>query len=243
MKQNWKMIGMLAVLLAGVSWTCLGAGASALPATVQEAAKYGCTHVMDWGHGNLVGTSTNATIAFTNTFTGPVSVRFEGLILDTPFDSRSVTNPLVGLAVSVGTTSSTTKWLNGLEIAYDATPTTYSSFGTDYSVSIVSTPYLTNTAVITSTPTLQTVTPTNLVAGEEVFSAILVTNLTVASEGTVSIAGAVSSVGTVTSPWVNAQTGNVSIVTTFAMTGPTMTHTALDAGRLRTFWKVLGPKY
>jgi len=120
--------------------------------------------------------------------------------------------------VSVGDTSSATKWISALEVAKDATPTTWASFGTDY------------TATIASTPTLQTVTPTNLVAGEKVFSAILVTNFTVASTATF------------TSPWVNAQTGTVSVVTTFAMTGPTITMGSIDRGRLRTFWRVLGPK-
>ncbi len=211
-------------------------------ATVQEMAKYGATHILEWSHGDLTGTSTNATLVFTNTLTGPLSMKFEGYLLDEEFDTKVYTNALVGLAVSVGDTSSATKWISALEVAKDATPTTWASFGTDYTATIVSTPSLTNTATITSTPTLKTVTATNLVAGEAVFSAVLVTNLTIASTGTVAIDGAVASTATFTSPWVNAQTGTVSVVTTFAMTGPTITMGSLDRGRLRTFWRVLGPK-
>ena len=194
-------------------------------ATVQEMAKYGATHILEWSHGDLTGTSTNATLVFTNTLTGPLSMKFEGYLLDEEFDTKVYTNALVGLAVSVGDTSSATKWISALEVAKDATPTTWASFGTDYTATIVSTPSL-----------------TNLVAGEAVFSAVLVTNLTIASTGTVAIDGAVASTATFTSPWVNAQTGTVSVVTTFAMTGPTITMGSLDQGRLRTFWRVLGPK-
>ena len=193
-------------------------GADFEAASVQEMAKYGATHILEWSHGDLTGTSTNATLVFTNTLTGPLSMKFEGYLLDEEFDTKAYTNALVGLAVSVGDTSSATKWISALEVAKDATPTTWASFGTDY------------TATIASTPTLQTVTPTNLVAGGKVFSAILVTNFTVASTATFA------------SPWVNAQTGTVSVVTTFAMTGPTITMGSLDQGRLRTFWRVLGPK-
>lgn len=175
-------------------------------ATVQEMAKYGATHILEWSHGDLTGTSTNATLVFTNTLTGPLSMKFEGYLLDEEFYTQAYTNALVGLAVSVGDTSSATKWISALEVAKDATPTTWASFGTDY------------------TATIQTTTATNLVADETVFSAVLATNLTFAS------------------PWVNAQTGTVSVVTTFAMTGQTITMGSLDRGRLRTFWRVLGPK-
>jgi hypothetical protein len=186
--------------------TACAGGASFEAATVQEMAKYGATHILEWSHGDLTGTSTNATLVFTNTLTGPLSMKFEGYLLDEEFDTKVYTNALVGLAVSVGDTSSATKWISALEVAKDATPTTWASFGTDY------------------TATIQTTTATNLVADETVFSAVLATNLTFAS------------------PWVNAQTGTVSVVTTFAMTGPTITMGSLDRGRLRTFWRVLGPK-
>jgi hypothetical protein len=146
-------------------------------ATVQEMAKYGATHILEWSHGDLTGTSTNATLVFTNTLTGPLSMKFEGYLLDEEFDTKVYTNALVGLAVSVGDTSSATKWISALEVAKDATPTTWASFGTNY------------------TATIQTTT-----------------------------------------------TGTVSVVTTFAMTGPTITMGSLDRGRLRTFWRVLGPK-
>jgi hypothetical protein len=194
---------MTAVMVLAATWA---AGADFKAATVQEMAKYCATHILEWSHGDLTGTSTNATLVFTNTLTGPLSMKFEGYLLDEEFDTKVYTNALVGLAVSVGDTSSATKWISALEVAKDATPTTWASFGTDY------------------TATIQTTTATNLVADETVFSAVLATNLTFAS------------------PWVNAQTGTVSVVTTFAMTGPTITMGSLDRGRLRTFWRVLGPK-
>lgn len=151
-------------------------GASFKAATVQEMAKYGATHILEWIAADLTGTSTNATLVFTNTLTGPLSMKFEGYLLDEEFDTKVYTNALVGLAVSVGDTSSATNWISALEVAKDATPTTWASFGTE------------------------------------------------------------------PSPWINAQTGTVSVVTTFAMTGPTITMGSLDRGRLRTFWRVLWPK-
>ena len=199
--------------------TACAGGASFKAATVQEMAKYGATHILEWSDADLTGTATNATLTFTNTLTGPLSMRFEGYLLDEEFDTKVYTNALVGLAVSVGDTSSATKWISALEVAKDATPTTWASFGTDYTATIASTPTLNKTASVT-----------NLLAANAYLSAALVTNLTVASTATF------------TSPWVNAQTGTVSVVTTFAMTGPTITMGSLDQGRLRTFWRVLGPK-
>jgi len=192
-----KKILMVVAMILAVA-VCHGAGARAVTATVQEMARYGCTHVIEWSHDNLSGTTTNATLVFTNTFAGPVSLKFEGYILDAPFDSRTVTNVLGGLAVSVGNTTSATKWISALQVAKDQTPTIYSSFGTDYTVATTTTGPATNALVSTSV---------------------------------------------VTSPWVNAQTGTVSVVTTFAMTGTVLTMDALESGRLRTFWRVLGPKH
>lgn len=151
--------------------TACAGGASFKAATVQEMAKYNATHILEWSDADLTGTATNATLVFTNTLTGPLSMRFEGYLLDEAFDTKIYTNALAGLAVSVGDTSSATNWISALEVAKDATPTTWASFGTDYTA-----------------------------------------------------------------------TGTVSVVTTFAMTGPTITMGSLDQGRLRTFWRVLGPK-
>jgi hypothetical protein len=192
-----KKILMVVGMILAVA-VCHGAGAKAVTASVQEMARYGCTHVIEWSHDNLSGTTTNATLVFTNTFTAPVSVKFEGYILDAPFDAQTPTNALGGLAVSVGVTGTTTKWISALQVARDRTPTIYSSFGTDYTVATTTIGPNTNALVSTST---------------------------------------------VTSPRVNAQTANVSVVTTFAMTGTVQTMDALNSGRLRTFWRVLGPKY
>jgi len=184
---------MMMAMVVGLAWG-MAQGASFKAATIQEMAKYGATHILEWSHADLTGTSTNATLTFTNTLTGPVSVKFEGYLLDQTFDTKLYTNAVGGLAVSVGDTSSATKWISALEVATDATPTYYASFGTDYTVTTIG-------------------SATNAM------------------------------VSTVTSPWVNAQTGNVSVVTTFAMTGETITMGSLDRGALRTFWRVLSPKY
>ena len=204
---------MLMAMVVGMAWG-MAQGASFKAATIQEMAKYGATHILEWSHEDLTGTSTNATLTFTNTLTGPVSVKFEGYLLDQTFDTKLYTNAVGGLAVSVGDTSSATKWISALEVATDATPTYYASFGTDYTVAS------------TATPTISTIS----LMGTNVTAAVM-TNLTIAVTSTP------------TSPWVNAQTGNVSVVTTFAMTGETITMGSLDRGALRTFWRVLSPKY
>lgn len=171
MKQANKAT-MLAAL-AGLWALGALAGGSLVPATLQEMAKYNATHVLQWEADDLTGTTTNATLAFTNTVTGPVALKFEGYLLDRGFDCTLVTNP-VALTVTVGTTSDTDRWINGLQIAQDQTPTNWVSFG---------------------------------------------------SEAT----------GT------NAQTGSVSIVTSFAATGPVYKMNDIRRGSLRTFWRLLGP--
>jgi len=224
MKRN--IIAGLMVLAATVAM-----GAEFKLATIQEMAKYNATHVLEWDHEDLTGATTNATLVFTNTLTGPLSLKFEGYLLTEAFDTRIISNQTCRLAASVGQTGAATKWINALQVANDGTPTTWASFGTDYTATVVSTPTLTSTA------TLLSVTATNLVADETVFDASIVTNLTIATSGTV------ASTATFASPWVNAQTGNVSVVTTFAMTGGYITMDSLDRGRLLTFWRVLGPRY
>jgi hypothetical protein len=201
-------------------------GAEFKLATIQEMAKYNATHVLEWDHEDLTGSTTNATLVFTNTLTGPLSLKFEGYLLTESFSTRAFTNKSCRLAASVGQTGATTKWINALQVAKDGTPTYWASYGTDYTATVVSTPTL------TSTVTKQTVE----LKGTNI-TATVVTNLTVATSGTV------ASTATFASPWVNAQTGNVSVITTFAMTGGYITMDSLDRGRLLTFWRALGPRY
>jgi len=173
MKQANKVTMLTA--LAGLWALGARAGGSLVPATLQEMAKYNATHVLQWEAEDLTGTTTNATLTFTNTVTGPVALKFEGYLLDKGFDCTLVTNP-ANITVTVGTTSDTDRWINGLQIATDQTPTTWASFGSE-----------------------------------------------------------------VTNSWVNAQTGNVSIVTTFASTGEVVKMNDIRRGGLRTFWRLLGP--
>ena len=174
MKQANNKVTILAAL-AGLWALGARAGGSLVPATLQEMAKYNATHVLQWDAGDLTGTTTNATLAFTNTVTGPVALKFEGYLLDRGFDCTLVTNP-VALTATVGNTSDTNLWINGLQIAQDQTPTTWASFGSE-------------------------------------------------EMGPIEI----------------TQTGSVSIVTSFAATGPVYTMNDIRRGSLRTFWRLLGP--
>jgi hypothetical protein len=211
-----RLITIAAIALLGLNAL---AASSIVPATIQEMAKYGATHVLEWDHEDLTSTSTNDTHTFTNTFTGPVSVKFEGYILDTPFDSSTVTNP-TALTVSVGDTSSATKWISALQVAYDQTPTYYSSFGTDYSGTAAMTYTVATNAFITS-----------------------IVDATTNTEYAITEITGIGAAITITSPWINAQTGDVSVVTTIAMTGETVKMSDLNSGLIRLFFRALGPKY
>lgn len=118
---------ILAAMVTGLALAsaCHAAGARMAAADVQSMARYGCTYVQTWTPGDLSGTTTNATLTFTNTFAGPVSVKCAGYLLSAPFES-AYTNGL-SLKVSVGTTGNPTNWIAAAETARSATPTVYSA--------------------------------------------------------------------------------------------------------------------
>lgn len=213
-----KLIAGLMVLAVG---TALAAPAlRQLP--WQTAVQYGATHVLEVDYTDLTGyTATNTTVAFTNTVNAPCAVEFRAMVLDRAFDSTSYTNAL-SMLCNAGYTSDPDKWVDDKEVAADGTEIRY-TFGTDYAgtVAIVSTPTL----------TLSSITPTNLVVGEEVVSAALVTNVTatVASTGMITTA----------TPLLNEQTNDVSLVTSFGPPVANKGHDILTSGRVRLFFRIL----
>ena len=130
-------------------WVVLAMGASAAPVLRplpwQMGVKYGATHVLEFTHEDLTQTATNTAMVFTNTVGAPASVEFAGMLLDTAFDSVTVTNAFT-MSLSCGAGAATTGWLNGKEVAADGTEVR-TSFGADYSATVALT-LVTNQVVI-----------------------------------------------------------------------------------------------
>ena len=128
--RTWKWLWAVIVVVG------LVAMAQAAPKlrqlTWQEGGKYGATHALEFTAADLAGyTATNTAIVFTNTVVAPYALEFRGYVLDLAFDSSTVTNPF-SMTVSCGDGNSATKWMNAVQVAYDATPTVKASLGTDY---------------------------------------------------------------------------------------------------------------
>jgi len=197
MKTMLMMVWAMAVMVAGV---CQAAGNGMLvpgggklkPCSAMEGARYGATHVLELNAEDMVLTNAdNTAVIWTNTVVAPCSIKFGGYVLDQAFDSATTNPGAYGVTFSLGTSSASTKWLNAVQVASDATPTVYGSFGTDYSVVC----YATNGAA-----------------------------------------------GAVTSPWLNNQTANVTLLATVT---PTTTNalSSLAVGKLRAYFAVLGKNY
>jgi hypothetical protein len=197
MKTVLMMVWAMVVLAAGVCQAAGGgmavAGDGRLKAcAMSESAKYGATHVLELNAEDMVLTNAdNTAVIWTNTVVAPCSVKFCGYVLDQAFDSATTNPGPYGITFSLGTSSASTKWLNAVQVASDATPTVYGSWGTDYSVVC----YATNGAA-----------------------------------------------GAVTSPRLNDQSSNVSLLATIT---PTTTNalSSLAVGKLRCYFSLLGKNY
>lgn len=206
-------------------WVVLAMGASAAPVLRplpwQMGVKYGATHVLEFTHEDLTQTATNTAMVFTNTVGAPASVEFAGMLLDTAFDSVTVTNAFT-MSLSCGAGAATTGWLNSKEVAADGTEVR-TSFGADYS----------GTATVTLTATtnkvVSTVIATNGVEGVATSTVYFVSGVT----GTSTV--------TVGSPLVQEQTANVAIATTFGSPGVSRSLSELESGRVRLFLKIWTP--
>lgn len=206
------------VILATVLLACATyAGGTIKPASLQEMARYGATHVLEYTHDDLTQTATNTATIVTNTVAAPFSLEFRGFILDTAFDSRVVTNAH-SMTVSFGPSTATTKWLNAIQIASDGTPTVKSTFGTDYTAA----------PTLTSTPTIARM---SVVGSNETYS--VVSNVTVATTGTVAM----------TSPLLSAQTSDVKLLLTLSEPGADRSPADFDSGKFRIFLRILGPAW
>lgn len=197
------MLGVVVMLAVGAS-----AAPVLRPLPWQMGVKYGATHVLEFTHDDLTVTNVNTAMVFTNTVGAPTSVEFAGMLLDTAFDSVTVTNAFT-MSLSCGAGAATTGWLNGKEVAADGTEIR-TSFGADYSATVALT---------------------------------LVTNLVVAGTSTSTtyfVTGATGT-STVSSPLVNEQTANVSIVTTFGSPGVARALSEFESGRVRLFLRIWTP--
>jgi len=130
------------------------------PLPVEQQARFGATHCIELAAADLAGvTYSNIAWAVTNTVTKPCAVRFVAYLLDQPFnntkayDTNGVMTTTNSITLSCGDGNSATKWISGLQVAADQTPTVVGSFGTDYTATI--TGLATNVTGITVTsPTL-----------------------------------------------------------------------------------------
>ena len=128
-------INILSVV-AGMFVLAANASTTIQRCTSDESARYGATHVVNVDWSDLAScTTSNQTIAFTNTVSQPCSVRFMAYQLDSAFASSTITNATFNMALSFGDTNSTARWISGVQAAWNQTPTIYGSFGTDYTVS------------------------------------------------------------------------------------------------------------
>ncbi len=129
------MVVAAGVCLAGGDGMTVKGGGKLKPCSVTEMARYGASHVMELNAEDMVRTNTdNTAVIWTNTVTAPCSIKFCGYVLDRAFDSATTNPGPYGLTFSLGTSASSTKWINAVQVAADATPTVYGSWGTDYSV-------------------------------------------------------------------------------------------------------------
>lgn len=196
MKKLMMAMMAMVVMAAGVCQAAGGGmavkgGGKLKPCAVAEMARYGASHVMELNAEDMVLTNAdNTAVIWTNTVTAPCSVKFCGYVLDKAFDSATTNPGPYGITFSLGTSTTSTKWINAVQVAADATPTVYGSWGTDYTVSCM----------------------------------------------------ASGQAAVVTSPLLNAQTSDVTLL---AKITPTTTNalSSLTVGKLRAYFAVVGQSY
>lgn len=125
-----KIVIMMMAVLAGAMLAQAAPELRLLP--WQTALKFGASHVIEVTHTDLAAWSaTNTTAIFTNTVKGPCAVEFRGMVLDTPFDSATVTNAL-SMVINAGYSADSDMWIANKQVAADGTEVRY-SFGSAYS--------------------------------------------------------------------------------------------------------------
>jgi hypothetical protein len=204
-----KLLVGIAVVLAAAA-TVQGATGVLRPLGTEGCAYFNATHVIEVRGDGLTCDTANTPTVFTNVVTAPCSVEFRGFLLDQQFDSVTVTNHMACI-VRFGTTGATNKWISGVEVAADRTPTVTASFGTDYTG--------------TSALTLPMLTFTNWSETTNVFAVV--------SNGTATV--------TLASPLLNEQSSDVSTVLTIGSPGASRKLSEFDTGRLRVFLRILQP--
>ena len=124
MKRIDKMVMAVLVMLAlVVSMSWVWAGVTDTPLTklsVQEAAQWGATHVLELDYNSFKGltTSTNTTTTITNALPLGSMVKFEFMKLDQAFDCDTYTDSLL---VYSGWAADTDVFFESTEVAADGT--------------------------------------------------------------------------------------------------------------------------
>lgn len=151
MKKRMLMVVAMAGLVASMVQVT---AANLNPLPEGDMARYGATHVIEIVPADMADViASNTAWAVTNRVTAPCSLKFAGMVLlqtfqDTKtYDTNNVMKTTNSIALSCGTTDSTTKWISAVQVAQDQTPTVYGSYGTDYAVTC----YATNGAAGTVT--------------------------------------------------------------------------------------------
>lgn len=168
MKNRLLIAGVIALGLATI-----GQAASLRPLLEQERAAMGATHVASVTYADFAAiTDTNTALVITNLIASAnMGVELVAMRLVTAFDTAN-TNFTGSLAVTVGDGSDADLYLASTELASDGTEVRV-AYGRQ------------DADTITSTVTKQTVTLTDTNA----VTAVVVTNATVASTGTVGVRG------------------------------------------------------
>ena len=150
MKRIDKMVMAVLVMLAlVVSMSWVWAGVTDTPLTklsVQEAAQWGATHVLELDYNSFKGltTSTNTTTVITNALPAGSLVRFELMKLDQAFDCDTYTDSLL---VYSGWAADTDGFMASTEVAADGTEV----FGAVTKILLEQGPYITGgTNVLTN---------------------------------------------------------------------------------------------
>jgi hypothetical protein len=211
--KKWLILWAVVMMLAVVA----SAAPVLRPLPWQVSVRSGATHALEFNYSDLTQTATNTAMVFTNTVTAPASVEFMGMVLDPAFDSATVTNAF-SMTLSCGVADSTTKWLNAKQVAADGTEVR-TSFGAEYTATV---------ALTLTTNRVASTTYTNGVAHGVATS-------------TVSFVSGATGTSTLTSPLVQEQTANIAILTTFGTAGENRSHSQLESGKVRLFFRVWTP--
>ena len=226
MNKNLKSILLTALVAVFMVASPVLANGRLARCDAAEAARYGATHVIVINAQDMVNSgvsAVNTAVAFTNTVAAYSSIKFAGYVLKMPFETGNTLTSTNAIAFSCGITSATTKWISSVEVANDATPTVYGSFGT-YSTAATALTLTTNQLVSTGLGTNNT--------------PCTVTGVTY------TVSGATATTTMTDTRVLDSQTSAVNIICTMGASGSTgCAPTALEYGEVRVYFAIMGKNY